>query len=100
MSLSSHVAHGTFEMSARTKNATLSDVFVIVTDVVPCPEVAGAWTLVLGSVRRAVRPAYCFMVACGFPCVAAQSPTSALVDRQYTFRSTTFPCWLSTSSTK
>src|ERR1700754_22027 len=97
MSLSSHVAQRSPVMSARRKNATVSDLFVMVTDVLPGREVAVASTRVFGSDRRADRSAYRVIVACGFPWVAAQSTTSAFVDRQYTLRSTTCPCRLSVS---
>src|SRR4051812_19116456 len=100
MSFSFQVAHGAPWRSARRKNATVSDRLVMVTDVDPRPDVAFASTWVLGRVCNAVRSAYCVIVACGFPSGAAQSTTSGGVDRQYTLRSTTFPCWLSSNSTK
>src|SRR6476469_4018759 len=100
MSFSFQVAHGAPWMSARRKNATVSDLLVMVTDADPGLTATVAPTRVLGSACRAVRSAYRVIVACGFPWVAAQSTTSGVVDRQYTLRSTTFPCRLSVSSTK
>ena len=66
-----------------------------------CRTVAAvAETPVLGRVCSALRLAYWLMMPCGRSSDLAQLVTSGWVDSQYTLRSTSAPCWRSSSSTK